>query len=381
MLAAGILTLLLFSRRFGKAYGAASALSIVLFLGFNNTWGLEINLFISLCLLFVYLEGRGLNTWYVLGFILLARPDGGIFLVGRTLIETVKQRRLPLKGLVQTALVLMPWLAFSLSTFHSVFPVTLGQKVWQGESGFWGGELLYYNFLSSLHWKWWIAAPALLGIARMLREKSTLLYLVVFVFVQQATYVALNLPAYHWYTAFLLFVFHLSALYGLGAVFEYGKDSLFRILPSLPSVTRISSVFNPVVAVVLVAFSIYTYDRVTASPPPYHKNLDTYRKLSVTINQNVPPGTLAAAEVGILGYYTGREVLDLTGLTTARGEFITGANNDSFFELRPRVVVIHDPEWNMEDAITHDRRFSRSYKLGGIVRSPIYQDVLYYVLR
>jgi hypothetical protein len=381
LLAAGVLTYRIFSPCFGRAYAAAAALPLVLHLGFNNTWGLEINLFIALCLLFVHLEQRRRRTWYLLGFILLARPEGGILLVGKTLVEVIRHRRLPLAGLARTGLVLLPWLAFSLYSFGSVLPATLAQKVWQGRSGLWGEQVLYRKHLASLQWQWWIAAPALLGVARMLLERSALLYLVAFALLQQAVYLALGLPAYHWYTAFLRFAFHLSALYGLGAALGYAGFLLVRAVARLRGSARISAAFEPVAAGILLAVSLLACSRVMASPPAVHANLEPYRKLSEQINREVPPGALAALEVGIVAYYTNREILDLTGLTSASGEFITGAGNDRFFELRPRVVVVHDRAWNMEEAILRDRRFPQHYRLGGVVRSPAYQDLLYYVLR
>jgi len=271
--------------------------------------------------------------------------------------------------------------AFSLFTFQSAFPRTLGQKIWQGSSGFWGDGLIYLKFLSSQPWKWWVAVPVLLGFATMLSEKSTLLYLVAFVLVQQLTYLALNVPGYHWYVASLRFVFNLSALYGLGAFLEYGKQVLLRIIPGLSNTARVAPALNPAVAALLLGVSIYVYDRITTSPQMNGGRTEAYRTLSEVINQNVPPGTLAALEVGALAYYSGREILDLTGLTTGRGEFITGANNDLFFKLRPRVVVIHSIASRKEQAILNDIRFASNYKLSGVVESSRYQKMFYFELR
>lgn len=385
LLAAGTLVYLVFSGRFGRLYSAASAIAIVRVLAYNQTWGLETNLFIALCLLFVYLEARGLNTWYLLGFLVLARPDGGLLLVGKTLLEVALRRRIPVKGLAQAALVLLPWVAFSLYTFQSVFPDTLGQKIWQGRSGFWGEGLIYFDFLSrflaSMPWKWWVAVSALLGIAKMVRERSALLYLVGFVVVQQSIYIALNLPGYFWYAASLAFVLNLSALYGLGTVLETGKQALSRSILDVPVARRISPFWSPALAVVLLAVCIFAYGRLTASSPLNNVRTDAYRRLSDEINRRVPSGTLAALEVGVLGYYSGREILDLTGLTTDQGEFITGANNDSFFRIRPRVVVLHSRAWSMERAIRRDSRFDATYRIAGAVESPGYEKMFYFELR
>lgn len=381
LLAAGGLVYLVFAGRFGKLYGAASGIAIVLALAYNQTWGLESNLFIALCLLFVYREARGLGTWYLLGFIVLARPDGGLLLIARTLVEIARHRRFPLKGLAQSALVLLPWVAFSLFTFRSVFPDTLRQKIWQGSSGFWGDGLIYLEFLAKIPWQWWIALPALWGIVQMVRERSTLLYLVGFALVQQSVYIALNVPGYFWYIASLAFVMNLSALYGLGTVLDYAKQPLSRAILKLPVARRIAPVLDLALAALLLAVSVFQYGELTASAPMINVRTEAYRRLSDEIRQKVPPGALAALEVGVLGYYSGREILDLTGLTTEQGEFITGANNDRFFTIRPRVVVLHSKPWRMEQAIRGDKRFLDLYQIAGAVESPGYEKLFYFELR
>lgn len=381
LLAAGSLVYLFFSDRFGKLYGAASAIAILVALGYNQTWGLESNLFIALCLLFVYREARGLGTWYLLGFIVLARPDGGLLVIARTLVEVAQRRRFPLKGLAQAALVLSPWAAFSLYNFRSVFPDTLRQKIWQGSSGFWGEGLIYLEFLLSVPWKWWVALPALFGIASMVRERSALLYLVGFAVVQQSIYIALNVPGYFWYIATFAFVMNLSALYGLGTVLAYAGQHCSRIVSDFPVARRIAPVLDLALAALLLTVSIFAYGWLTAAAPMINVRTEAYRQLSEEINQKVPGGTLAALEVGVLGYYSGREILDLTGLTTDQGEFLTGINNDKFFAIRPRVVVLHSKSWPMEQAIRRDPRFLDVYQIAGTVQSPGYEKLFYFELR
>ena len=186
---------------------------------------------------------------------------------------------------------------------------------------------------------------------------------------------------YFWYAASLAFAFNLSGLYGLGTLLEYGKQAFSRILPGLFNAERVSPLLNPAVALVLLAVSILAYGRLTASPPMLNVRTDAYRRLSDAINLKVPPGTLAALEVGVLGYYSGREILDLAGLTTGRGEFVTGANDDLFFTIRPRVVVLHSKGWGMERAIRNDSRFDTTYMIGGAVESSGYEKMFFFVLR
>ncbi|HLB25297.1 MAG TPA: hypothetical protein VJM83_03090 [Nitrospirota bacterium] len=382
LLLSGVSLFLLMRRQYGDIYAAASAVFIVFILGRNATWGIETNLFLSLCILFALMESYGYNTWYLLGLIVLARPDGLVLLMAKTAVSSYMQRRLPWKGILQSLLVLLPWVLYSLFTFHQVFPETLKQKMMQARSGFWGEGNIYLGFLAGLArtWKTWLmatAVPAALGAVFMVRRRSPLLYLLFFALSVQAAYVVLNVPGYHWYACSLTTVYNICVLYGLGEALLLAGKPLGRLLDErMPG--NVPAIAGAAAAAGLLVFSVYTLKDMTGMPETDGRT-EAYRLLSQDINEKVGPGTLAALEVGAVGYYTRREILDLTGLTSSRGEFMTGRKNDIFFSLLPRVVLVHSSVSNKERKIIEDPRILEYYNLGGTVSSPAYQDMVYFV--
>ncbi len=220
ILVAVLVTYDLFTEEFGTAVGIGAALMVAGVLSANLTWGLETHLFAGLVLLFVWLEKRGVNTWYLLGLVFLTRPDGILFFGFKGLVEIYKTRRLPIKGPLQSLAVVLPWLVFSLAYFGQLMPATLANKVWQGQSGFWGRGNVYLDGLVS-HlttlgpWLWPVLVLAAVGVGALIVRRNTLLFLLVFVAIQQLFYVVLNVPAYHWYFASLDLGLLIAAMYGL----------------------------------------------------------------------------------------------------------------------------------------------------------------------
>lgn len=376
---AGICVFWIFTPRFNRYVATLAAFFVVVSLGTNSTWGMETNLFIGLCLFFALLERNRNNSWYVLGFIVLARPDGALLLTLKLLWTTLKEKKLPWRGLLQSTLVLLPWVAFSLFSFHQLLPATLGQKVWQGQSGFWGAGNVYLPSLVAVvkGLSWWLVFPVLWGLATMAKEKSSLLYLVFFAIIQQAVYVFLNVPGYHWYPAVFVAVWKITAAYGLcaagaGLFAIFNRGGRWENFP-----LSVATALALGVLVLAVGISVH----LTSAPPVMDPRVRAYRTLAEYVDQTEPAGTLAALEVGVVGYYSRRKILDIIGLTTKAGEFATGRNNDRFFAIRPRIVVIHAMPSEKEAAIYKDGRFGLLYQLQGIIRSQNYAPVCYFGLK
>lgn len=375
--ASGVFVYLLLRKRLGEFFSASSGLLVVVSLGENFTWGIETNLFIALIFLFILLEDRGRNSWWPIGLLILARPDGALFLFFKIVYSFFKDKRLPWQGIVQAVVPVFPWFAYSLYHFHHLLPATLGQKVWQGSSGFWGDGNVYMayllEFISSFHW--WEALFAALGVIIIIKERSFLLYLLIFTVIQQLVYIFLNVPGYHWYAAVFSVALKLSFIYGLG----------WLITSFLLKITQVNKVVwkksaNLAATVLLLAFSAAFFYKPSHPVEPESRTV-AYKRLAEKLQWNIPGGRLAALEVGVVGYYTKWNILDIIGLTTPWGEFATGRNNDRFFELRPEAVVIHSLVSTRERAIFTDPRFSRDYRLGCVINTPGYQDIYLYILK
>ena len=362
----------IFRQRFDPWVALGAGVGFIVVLADNNLWGLETHLFFALLGIFVVLEHRRSSSWWAIALLTLTRPDALLLAVLRGLRDV---RLLPWpatvagwresvraawvanrRGLLIFALVLAPWLIFSLITFHQVFPDTLSNKMWQARSGFWGTGWIYLDALRShlgdvAPWRvtgYLLAVP---GLVFLIRDRSVLLYVVTFAAVQQAAYTLLNVPGYHWYFVSVDVAVVLAAFYGAGSIVEisFGQHS---------SRARLYA------SVALYA-GVLAFAAVRARPlfgPHYPQDARevSYQKVAAALLANrVPAGPIAIVEVGTVGYHMpNRSLVDLIGLTSPNPEYVTGRNNDRFFAQPPSIVLFHAPSVSaFERALFDDIRF------------------------
>ena len=347
----------------------------------NFTWGLESHLFFGLLGLYIALEVYGYTLWFVLGLLVLARPDALILVCLRVALA-LWQRNIPVKGVAIVLLTIAPWALFSVWSFGNVFPATLQQKRWQGSSGFWGTGWIFlqglsgyirgetFRHLSGVTW-----APVLLTAPLVLvpqgllyvslrRNRVTLMFF--YVAAMLSAYTLLNVPNYHWYYAGVVLVTFVFA--GFGALFI--TEQLSIKLPRFMNGT--------LVALLLIGTG---WKLSGAKNDQSDLRTSVYRNLTDQILAKTPAGdSIAAVEVGVFGYYSKRPMVDIVGLTTPYGEFITGANSDRLFnELKPSVIVMHEPLMLHEESVYGDPLFASNYRLAGVVTIPGYPELSFFV--
>jgi arabinofuranosyltransferase len=369
--------------------GAAAAIVIVYLMGNNFTWGLESNLFFGTLSAFLGLFVHGIRVWWLLGFLILVRPDGIIF-ASLVVVLSAWQRTLTLRALVQIVLPVVPWAIYSMWAFGAVFPATLQQKVWQGRSGYWGtGPIFIKGLINYLRGDAWqhvagshwaplvLSAPLLFmpqGIAEMVRRRSWPAGLVVaYVIVMLGCYSFLNVPNYHWYYVGIVFAGYVAAWYGIRFVFPRVFRGIWPVSASL--VLFFTSVLG-------VRLTERLWNRYQ-DPAAHFRDVRTevYRQLSERIVAKTPNSTsIAAVEVGVVGFFSRRPMIDLVGLTTPYGEFITGVSNSVLYDqLKPGTIIFHEPLMPHEEAVFADTRLSEHYQYGGDIVFSGYPRLLFYV--
>jgi len=362
-------------------FSAAVASVCCIMMANNFTWGLESHLFFGLLSLYIALEVYGYTSWLLLGLLVWARPDA-IILVGLRVALALWQRNIPAKGVAIVLLTIAPWALFSLWSFGNVFPATLQQKRWQGSSGFWGAGWIFlqglsgyirgetFRHLSGVTWApVLLTAPLVLlpqGLlyASLRRNPVTLLFLYVAAIL--SAYTALNVPNYHWYYVGVVLVIFVFA--GFGALF---------VSERLP--IKLPGFMNGAFVGLLLLGTGWAFLR--AKSDQLDLRTSVYRNLSDQILAKTPAGdSIAAVEVGVVGYYSKRPMIDIVGLTTPYGEFITGANSDRLLnELKPSVIVMHDPLMLHEESVYGDPLFVSNYRLAGVVTTPGYPELSFFV--
>lgn len=384
---AGSALLIIFYRLRSPLLGYFGASALVWLLGNNLSWGLETNLFIALLLLYAALESLAIESWVLIGLLVLARPDGAVLLALKIGMALARRERFPVRGLARAGAVIAPWVVFSLYYFHQIFPATLAQKVWQGQSGYWGQGYIYAigaaQYLLGMYYVGAVGSvlaplvlivPAALapqGLLQLISERSAALYFVVVIIAQQVVYSLLNIPAYHWYYGPLGALIYLLALFGV------------KLLLEVPLLVRL-----PMRSVAIGGFSLGAIAlcvqcaRIASQQESDLKDVRTeaYQKLSETLAVNAPiESAVAAVEVGVVGYFSKRPMVDLVGLTTPYGEYVTPSHIDQLYDrLKPEQIVLHAPLMPHEQTVWADPRFHRDYFFQARVHHPGYQPLLIY---
>jgi hypothetical protein len=359
VLISGILTVLLLAKQ-PVALRVLAGYTVALLLARNSSIGLETNLFACGLLLLMFFEQKNRSSWLLIGILALIRPDA-LLLVPVKLALDYGRRPFSIKRLALVAVPLAPWILFSLVEFGKPFPDTLSNKIWQGSSGYWGQGWIYlkggWKHIEAASWisqVSYVVAP--LGVWYALRDRSPLRLLIAFCVIRETAYAFLNVPGYHWYYA----NDDLCALLcGWVVVAKMVKVSTGWIVPA-PAYQRLLALGS---MFLLTAYSGYTLWQAEAAPRIDPRN-EAYKKaISAVLTKFPDATTLAALEVGTPGYYaTNMAMVDLIGLASSNHEYITGRYNDEFFENPPEVVMLHNPIWHFERALTEDLRFNLFYE-------------------
>ena len=262
------------------------------------------------------------------------------------------------------------WLAVLWAVTGHVLPATLGAKYAHGQSGLFGTMLggawaVIVAFtgagwtmipLAILAWHGALLAALSHGIWR-----CTLAWMVVHV----AFYQALHMPLYHWYLVPLVYVLTVMAGVGVGAIIGY-----LRVLaPSLAGrVVTIS------LALLLAGTGLsaewQSARRWMQSKP--HPGERLYNEVAQWLEKNTPQGaSVAYLEIGRIGYYSDRRIIDQMGLVTpeaiehVRDRDITWVVH----AFKPDYYLVHSA-FTWAPAPTDQEWFSRAYAPVATFRSP-----------
>ena len=351
----------IFQRDFGVFLSLLGALYLIRLMSTNLTWGLETNFFIGLVFLFIFIEHKNRRgAWCTLGFIILARPDGALLLIQKAAQEFFRNKALPWQGLFIVSLVVLPWALYSLVKFGQVFPETLGQKIWQGNSGYWGSGYVYLQGVLGKYGNnasfvdWANLAFLVPGILVLIKLRSPFLYLIIFCFLQQVAYIFFNVPFYHWYYVMADIALSLSSIYTLGWLAK--KMKIIDVFEAKLLFRNIS--------VSLVALLVVFWSYRLQSEREIDARDFVYTKIVKIIENKYDGKSLGVTEVGTIGFHSKKRIVDIVGLTSKSDQFVTQNRMNDFYDNPPELLLLHSPPWDLEHSIFLDSRFEEAYSLG-----------------
>lgn len=334
-LAAGALALFVYGRLHEQRFCGAMA---GLFFGTSPllyaTFGGEM-LFQAALILWgfvAYRLGRPSLAAVLLALAALARPDGLVALGVLGLYDTVAKRRIPWRPLAWSAAILLPALLLGVVVYGSPLPSTLGAKVAQRTSGLWASfgtgmvewVRAYTMQGSSALFPLLPAAPSAirfvplvaLGVPALLRFRFWLLPLA-WVAAYVAGYVLLDVPFYHWYIVPVAAALAILAGCGVAALAELGavvgRWLAARVAPKLAAYALPASALVLVAALLPgIIAQVRDVQRLALQPDAVE---ELYAEAGRWLAANTPAGSsVGYFEVGYLGYYARRPIVDPLGL-------------------------------------------------------------------
>jgi hypothetical protein len=338
------------------AVGWAGLLLYPTFSRLVSTLGSETPLYNVFCLGAFALYARKRYNWSAAccALAVLTRPDGVLVPLVLAAGYLWEQRRsLSLKvfpwraGLIFAGL-LAPWILFAWLYFGSPLPVTLAAKQSQGTmtifQSFFDGFVTILANHARFPQYWVEAALAGIGLLWLVSRGRSWILLLAWTTLYFSAYTFLGVSRYFWYYGPLLPGF--IALVGLGA-------EAIRTL-GLPAdqpearAVRGGQASRPllILLALLLLAQLADLNRLSHSPDI---RLGLYRVAGDWLRDNTPPdASVGTLEVGILGYYSGRQMIDFAGLI--QPQVVSQLTNQVNFEnaaiwatnnYRPDYLLLH----------------------------------------
>ncbi len=351
--------------------------------------GMETHLFIAALLFCAYSFEKKMQMRLGLGLamLFLLRPDGALMVGVVVLLHFLRERKLPFLALAVSGSLVLPWFVFSFFYFGSILPHSVKIKAIQSQIGFWALAPSYFeNFISKSSVPAITCVLLFFGLLSLVEEVRKGRYfsamVCLFAFLQVSAYVVFKAPVgYFWYNAPSYFAINFLILHGL--FFLWHKLPLAtRRIPGISS----SSVEGPqyvnglgqpkdfgyLGAALLRSFLlVFVVSEVGAQPlrlgtvsaaercsilaaapiTQMHSKYrcgQEYREAGLWID-SVADSTakVATVEIGYLGYYAKREIVDIHGLLHPEAfEAIRAEQVDWWLTAKqPEFVVMHDLQW------------------------------------
>ncbi|MGF6923403.1 hypothetical protein [Paraburkholderia sp. 40] len=325
------------------------AFFVVSFNYFYTTFGMETMLFLFLyaVTIWFYKNERYYLFGAAIGLLVLTRTEG-VFLAAITIAHYVYVHRKlpPLKYAILPVAFVAANLLFNYIYYGAPLPATGNAKIGQGRSGLWGTGLPFLNvgymkgwfFDDNLKLLAFMIVGTVIGLWAKRREINTRLF-VCSLALLACFYVFMLIPNYHWYDApffyFLMIFSAIGAFQVLSFAIRRVRRNALYTLVAIPTL------------VATVAFGAENLKLSNISRGP----LDWYKNIGEWITQNTPEqSVVAAVEIGTVGWYANRHIIDILGLTNPyNADYIANKDVHSWLtRYFPDYILVHDPLWVFE---------------------------------
>ncbi len=284
-------------------------------------------LFIAATLYCYHKENLGLASLF-LGLTFLTRVDGIILGLALLFHYVLRHRRFPTRLVLGGLALVLPWLIFSILYFGSPIPNSVAGKKALYSATTWETpqwRILWEFLFLKVKIGWPLLALALAGAYRALtRARSydfivlwSVLYFVFFFFAQTKIYIWYYVPFYLGYLIVVTFGVELTyeRLNGVW-VKSFADKSPEAKVPSGMAAFRTALISVVVIASVMI-YSQQMRRTVGVLAAEQVVVEDINKKMGLWLGANTQPtDTICAEDIGYLGYYSERYILDQDGLVS-----------------------------------------------------------------
>jgi hypothetical protein len=278
-----------------------------------------------------------------------------------------RDRRAPVRFAAAAVVPLAVWSAYAAALFGTPLPGTLTAKIAQGQSGFWGEGLLYLRGFVDIADKfrfglWALAIVAIVAVAaavggvalvqrhrrdpvtavpRLLVTPGVITIAALAAGVVVAYGLVFQVPAYHWYYATPVHAAVLVAALGIADLIRRGG-----------------------MALVLAGVVVGALALAGIAATPDDEPVPGYVAAAAWFREHVPArASIAATEIGGLGYHVPNPIIDYLGLLSDRAAEHLGRGDLAWWleAFEPDYWLVHDPAWPFEAPAMQTEFFRANY--------------------
>lgn len=306
----------------------------------------------------LYRSGRTISAAVLLAIAILTRPDGLVAAGVIGLHYMVTQRRVPWREGLCLLAVLAPWMLAAELFYGSLLPGTLSAKQAQRASGFWSpflpmsfawlrsfvvqGSSPAFSYIDALPHSIRFMYFTVIGVPAVVVLFRFWLLPLAWVGLFAVGYGLLDVPFYHWYAVPLVFGLMILAASGVAGLVELITRAIRRFVPA----SRRPATADVVGGSMLLALAPGLIAYVPWQPSLSLQTLVPVERLYVEtaawLRDNTPrDASIGYLEIGYLGYYSQRPIVDQLGLVNAgvAAQIAEGRWLWAYEHLRPDYVI------------------------------------------
>jgi arabinofuranosyltransferase len=315
---AGWYTFRLVRADFGDVAAVVAGLSVAINPALVSVWGGEWLIAIAAMAagFYYYRAGRLPAAGVSFSLAVLLRAEaiiGAAIVVGHALVT---RRKDALKTVAIGAAIGLAWALVAWMVIGRITPSTLATKRAHGQARLFftfvdGTGVIFRQFLHADSRMYLAFALAWHGLVYALLKRGVWLLIPLWIAAHVAFYVSLGLPFYHWYLAPAAFGLSLAVGVGVAGVRAYAS----LLVPGRAASQAVSVLLIVVLAgAALAAEWRSTVYWVRIKPDPRER---VYNRVGEWLAANTPASaSVAYAEIGRVGYYSRRRIIDQMGLVT-----------------------------------------------------------------